>query len=175
MFEQEREALLVAELEDLLAAVDGGRLDATLFAQLGDADAERVRAALGHLEPEPYDEDDEDDDDDETGVVDEDLVFSPFEFDAVGVAGDDDVEEEIERLQEELAVSRRAQIALGRYLELLFGRYRSAPDGRRAAKPGRRGRRDGSISARGGTRIASRRARHEVVRPSWSERTSANG
>ena len=122
MFEQEREAMLVAELEDLLAAVEGSRLDATLFAQLGDADAERVRAALGQLEPESYRDDD--DDDDETGVDEEDLVFSPFEFDAVGVAGEDDVEEEIERLQEVLAVSRRAQIALGRYLDLLSSQDR---------------------------------------------------
>jgi len=102
-FEQDRAAMLAEQLEDVLAEVEGARLDAALFAKMSADDAGLVRAALGEDRAPQPDEDAEpaDDDDAETG------------------ADQDDVEAEIVRLQEELESSRRAQAALEQYLELL--------------------------------------------------------
>jgi hypothetical protein len=119
-FEQDREAMLVGQLEDVLAEVEGARLDADLFAQMSPDDAGLVRAALGqNVNADP----------DEAEPEDDDFGF-PVDFDAgeaeTNETEQDDVEEEIARLQAELGSSRRVQAALERYLELLSER-RSAP------------------------------------------------
>src|SRR2546423_13254656 len=47
VFEQEREAMLVEQLEDVLAEAEGARLDVGLFAQMSPDEARLVQAALG--------------------------------------------------------------------------------------------------------------------------------
>jgi hypothetical protein len=106
-FERDREALLVEQLEELHAEVDGERLDASLFAEMDAEDVEIVRAALGYeTEPDDVDEDDEEWD------VEEGEALSEQE-------AADDAAVEAERLEAEISSSRRAQAALTRYLELL--------------------------------------------------------
>jgi hypothetical protein len=119
-FERDREAVLVAELEDLLAEVEGARLDEQLFAALGDGDAALVRVALGHEPPPgtvraPASEPEPD------GWEPEDWEWEqqPDADEADAAEDGDDPEEEIARLQGEIAGSHRIQAALGRYLELL--------------------------------------------------------
>jgi hypothetical protein len=117
-FEQDREAVLLGELEDLVAELEGARLDVDLFAQMSPAQAELVRAALGQDAGS-----DDDEEPPEAGAGD----GSPLvDRDAVGAGkpeaddiDDDDVADEILRLREELESSRRVQAALGAYLELL--------------------------------------------------------
>jgi hypothetical protein len=104
-FERDREAMLTVELEDLHADAARGEIDGAVFAAMAPEDAVRVRAALGNLESVDWD-DVEDEEDEEERDVDAD--------DPVGVD-----EEEVARLQDELASSRRTQAALERYLELL--------------------------------------------------------
>jgi hypothetical protein len=118
-FEQDREAVLLGELEDLVAGLEGARLDVDLFAQMSPAHAELVRAALG--------EDAKSDDEEPPGADGED-GSSLVDRDAVGAGkpeaddiDDDDAADEILRLREALESSRRAQAALQRYLELLSG------------------------------------------------------
>jgi hypothetical protein len=118
-FEQDREAVLLGELEDLVAGLEGTRLDGDLFAQMSPAQAELVRAALGE---------DAGSDDEEPPEADGDDGSSPADRDAIGAGkpevddiDDDDVAEEILRLRQALESSRRAQAALERYLELLAG------------------------------------------------------
>jgi hypothetical protein len=115
-FERNREAMLVGQLEDVLAEVDGARLDADLFAQMSPDDVRLVQVALGEdmaaeagEEAEPEDDAfgfslDVEDDETETGE-----------------ARPNDVEAEIARLQDVLESSRRVQEALERYLALLAG------------------------------------------------------
>jgi hypothetical protein len=116
-FEQEREAMLVEQLEDVLAEADGARLDAGLFAQMSPDEARLVQAALGEavnggtwqeagegVEP-----------DDEFGLS-PDLEDDDADLDA---AATDDIEAEVARLQEVLESSRLLQAALQRYLALL--------------------------------------------------------
>jgi hypothetical protein len=116
-FEQDREAMLVEQLEDVLAEIEGARLDADLFAQMSLDEAQLVRAALGE--------------DIDTGTEQEaEPEGDGFEFsidldaDEAGTGEDaedaeDEVEAEVVRLQAELERSRRAQAALQRYLELV--------------------------------------------------------
>jgi hypothetical protein len=108
-FERDRGAMLAEQLEDVLAEVEGARLDADLFAKMSPDDAGLVRAALGDdVDMEPEGEDPPGDDG---------FTFSlDVEDDE---AGTDDVEAEIARLQEELESSSRVQAALEQYLELL--------------------------------------------------------
>src|SRR2546423_4616188 len=47
VFEQEREAMLIEQLEDVLAEAEGARLDVGLFAQMSPDEARLVQAALG--------------------------------------------------------------------------------------------------------------------------------
>ena len=113
-FEQDREAMLVGQLEAVLAEVEGPRLDADLFALMSPEDATLVRTALGQdLGGETGDEADPNDDDFEFSVdFDEEEVET-------GEIEEDDLEEEVARLQSEIESSRRMQAALGQYLELL--------------------------------------------------------
>jgi hypothetical protein len=104
-FERDREEMLTVELEDTVAGVDGQRVDADVFAQMSAEDVRLVRAALG----------------DESAVVERvnrDDLEPLVDIDAVN----HELEEEIARLEGELASSRRAQAALERYVEVLSGR-----------------------------------------------------
>ena len=94
-FERDRAVLLAEQLEETVASLEGARVDAAVYAQLGPDDLELVRAAL------------RDDDDDESAFEDDD-----------GAAAEEG-EEEILRLQGELDMSGRLQAALERYLEVL--------------------------------------------------------
>jgi len=97
-FERERGALLLEQLEEVLAEGSGEELDAALFARMSSEDVTLVRAALGQLE----------------------TFGDPEEEDGEGWEEEpDDVEGEAERLREEIESSRRTQAALSRYLELL--------------------------------------------------------
>ena len=109
--------MLAGQLEDVVAELEGARLDAGLFAQLGAEQAALVRAALG--EDAGTDNDEETPDDGEAGssLADRDAVDSGKpEADDIE---DDGVAEEILRLREALEASRRVQAALRAYLELL--------------------------------------------------------
>jgi hypothetical protein len=101
-FEREREAMLEEQLEDTAAQLDGEGLDANAYAQMSPEDVQLVRAAFGEGPP---------DGDDEDGS-------SPVERD--GDAAES--EEELTRLQDEIASSRRLQAALEHYLDALAGK-----------------------------------------------------
>ena len=117
-FEQEREAMLVEQLEDVLAEAEGARLDADLFAQMSLDDARLVQAALdGALNGEPWQEAEENVEPDE-----DDFGLSlDFEDDGADpdAAATDEVEAEVARLEEVIESSRLVQAALQRYLALL--------------------------------------------------------
>lgn len=107
--------MLVGQLEDVLAEIEGPGLDTDLFARMSPDDVGLVRVALGQDTDAEWDEDALEDD----GL---DLSLDADDGEAeTGETEQDDVEEEIGRLQAEIASSRRAQAALGRYLELLSG------------------------------------------------------
>ena len=93
-FERDRATLLTEQLEERVAALEGARVDAAVYAQLSPDDLQLVRAAL------------RDSDDDESA------------FDDDGATAEEG-EEEILRLQGELDVSGRRQAALERYLDVL--------------------------------------------------------
>jgi len=116
-FEQEREAMLVEQLEDVLAEAEGARLDVGLFAQMSPDEARLVQAALGEavngVTSQEAEEDVEPDDD--FGLS---LDFEDDDAD-LDAAATDDVEAEVARLREVLESSRLAQAALQRYLALL--------------------------------------------------------
>jgi hypothetical protein len=101
-FEREREAMLEEQLEDTAAQLDGERLDADAYAQMSPEDVQLVRAAFGEGPP---------DGDEEDGS-------SRVERD--GDAAES--EEELTRLQDEIASSRRLQAALEHYLDALAGK-----------------------------------------------------
>ena len=103
-FERMREAALGEQLEERVAELEGERVDEALFARLAPEDAEVVRQ-LGP--PEPLEE---------LGFED-DFLAEPEENDPA--AERDELEEEIARLQAEIAESRRRQQAFERYLDLL--------------------------------------------------------
>jgi hypothetical protein len=114
--EQDREAMLVEQLEDIVAEADGARLDADAFAQMSPDDARLARTALGL--------DGDADSDAEAEVDGDDFGFSlNLEDDEAetGAADPEDLEAEIARLQEVIESSRRVQAALERYLALLSG------------------------------------------------------
>jgi len=108
-FEQEREAMLVEQLEDVLAEVEGARLDAGLFAQMSPDEARLVQAALGEaVNGGTWQEAEED----------VELDFEDNDDDLAAAATDDD-EAEVARLREVIESSRLVQAALQRYLALL--------------------------------------------------------
>ena len=106
--------MLVGQLEAVLAEIEGPQLDAGLFALMSSEDAALVRVALGQdLGGELGDEADPNDDGFEFSLdFDEDEVET-------GETEEDDLEEEVTRLQSEIESSRRMQAALRQYLELL--------------------------------------------------------
>lgn len=96
--ERGRESALAERLEEVVAEAEGPRIDEQVFQRLEGEDAALVREAL-QLEHgvDVQDNDAGDEATDEAGWT----------------------EEEIARLQEELADSRRRQLALERYLDAL--------------------------------------------------------
>jgi hypothetical protein len=107
-FERDREEMLAVELEDVVAGADGKRVDAAVFAQMSSEDIRLVREAIGG-------------DAAFVASVDRDDL-DPIDGDAV----DSELEQEIARLEDELASSRRLQAALERYLEVLSARTTAA-------------------------------------------------
>ncbi len=114
-FEQEREAMLVEQLEDVLAEAEGAVLDAVLFAQMSADDARRVQAALGGGEPWQEAEENVEPDEDDFGLT--------FDLDDDGADPDataaDEFEAEVARLREVIESSRLVQAALQQYLALV--------------------------------------------------------
>jgi hypothetical protein len=101
-FERDREAMLVEQLEEVVAETDGEGVDAVAFAVMDAGDAALVRDALGTT-PQPVDGDEE-------------LETISFEDE------EDPLElqrEELERLAEVLDACRRKQRALEHYLRVL--------------------------------------------------------
>ena len=102
-FERDREAVLKEQLEAVVADVEGPRIDEEAFARMAPEDAELVRAILASgLEGEDPDLDTEDEWYD-IGETDEPEAES--------------FEDEVRRLEEEIAESRRLQQALTSYLD----------------------------------------------------------
>jgi hypothetical protein len=110
-FERERAAGLQEQIDSLVVELEGPRVDEEAFAAMSPEDAELARSILAPAE-EPADEADED----------EWLIFGD---DAPGAEEEADpraeAEEEIVRLEGEIAESRRRQDALERYIEALDG------------------------------------------------------
>jgi hypothetical protein len=116
--EQDREAMLVEQLEDVLAEADGARLDEDLFAEMSPDEAELARTALGlDVDAEPDAEPEED----EEGDFGFSLDLEDGEAEWAVAEEPDDLEAEIARLQDVIESSRRVQGALERYLALLSG------------------------------------------------------
>lgn len=103
--ERGREAALAERLEEVVVESDGPTIDTQVFERLDPEDVEVVRAALGS--PSPFDEEERYEDDPDAFM---------FSFDG---EGSDDTDEEIARLQQEIAGSQRRQQALQRYLDAL--------------------------------------------------------
>jgi hypothetical protein len=100
-FEREREVVLVEHLEQTLADADGSSLDEAIFAGMAPEEVEIVRGVLA----QPAEE------------MDEEILFERETF---GSEPDpEEVEEEITRLERELAECRRRQQAFERYVAAL--------------------------------------------------------
>ena len=99
--ERGREQALGERLEEVVAEGEGNRIDEQAFARMDPEDVALVREVLE--EPSFFD------DEEHTDF----LALEPDEQDQT------EVEEEIARLQGEIAASRRRQLAYERYLEAL--------------------------------------------------------
>ena len=105
-FERDREAALQEQLEAVVADVEGPRIDEAAFARMAPADAELARAILA------------------SGVDAEDSDLDPLDEEWL-VEGDtpeeesESFEDEMRRLQDQIAESRRLQQALESYLRAL--------------------------------------------------------
>jgi hypothetical protein len=100
--ERGREAALSGQLEEVVAERDGPGIDSQVFERLDPDDVAIVREVLEIPAADEYEPDE----------ADEAFVF---EIDG----SEDGSDEEIARLQDEIAGSRRRQQALQRYLEVL--------------------------------------------------------
>jgi hypothetical protein len=105
--ERGREAALADQLGDVVAETEGPRIDELVFERLEPEDAALVGEVLQTTSP--FDEDEEEDDEADAFV----LSFESDEPD------EDGTDSEIERLQDEIADSRRRQLAYERYLDAL--------------------------------------------------------
>lgn len=105
-FERSREAALAEQLEEIVVEGEGPAIDEEAFARMAPEDVELVRASLESPSFELFD--------DEEGLY----YPQPSADDA---EDEGSLEEEIARLQEEIAASRRRQQAFERYLEALGG------------------------------------------------------
>jgi hypothetical protein len=101
-FERARAAALRERLESIVAELDGPALDEAVFAQLAPEDVEVVRPALQGGEAEP-------------------VESLEIELDDTESDNRTWLEEEVVRLQEEIASSGGRQQAFARYLEALGG------------------------------------------------------
>jgi hypothetical protein len=97
-FERARAGALRDRLESIVNELDGPAIDAAVFARMSPEDVEIVRPALQADEPQPV-----------TDPEDEEDAEDPAAW----------LEEEIVRLQEEIASSDRRQLAFERYLDAL--------------------------------------------------------
>ena len=100
--ERGREEALVERLEEVVTEGEGNRIDEQAFARMDPEDVALVREALE--EPSVFDEGEERED------------FLALERDEEDQT---EAEEEIARLQAEIAASRRRRLAYERYLEAL--------------------------------------------------------
>jgi hypothetical protein len=100
--ERGRETALVERLAEVVTEGGGSRIDEQAFARMDPEDVALIRQALE--EPSSFDEGEED------------AYFLALERDE---KDQPEVEEEIARLQAEIAGSRRRQLAYERYLEAL--------------------------------------------------------
>jgi hypothetical protein len=110
-FEREREATLQEQVGDLIAELEGAGVDEAVFAQIPAEDAALVRSLLLPPEEAEAEMDEEERRQMYGDESPEDEEPDPREW----------TEEEIARLEEEIAESRRRQQALERYLEALDG------------------------------------------------------
>jgi hypothetical protein len=104
-FERDREAVLHEQLAAIIAEVEGPRVDEAAFARMSPEDAELAR---GILEAGVDGEDPDIDPDDEWYDTEETPEPDPASF-----------EDEVHRLEGEIAESRRLQQALKSYLDAL--------------------------------------------------------
>ena len=118
-FERDRAALLIEQLEETVASIEGARVDADLDAQLSPDDALLVRAALHLGNPDDVhgSEDEESDEYEEEGEEEEGEEGEEDQHEEE--EDEDEDEQEIVRLQGELDSSGKLQAALERYLDLL--------------------------------------------------------
>jgi hypothetical protein len=113
-FERERASSLEEQVEAIVAEVEGPRVDEEAFARMAPEDAEEVRAALLQTDDQALDVEWLD-------LVEEDADDASSGERGNGEEREEDVAEELDRLHEEIAASRRRQEALERYLEALNG------------------------------------------------------
>jgi len=110
-FERDRATSLEEQVEAIVGELEGPRIDQEAFARMAPEDVELARAVL-----QP---------DDAPGLEEEwlGLEGEPLEDDPseTGNQTAEEVEAEIERLQQEIAASRRRQDVLERYIEALSG------------------------------------------------------
>ena len=102
-FERDRATSLKEQVEAIVAELEGPRIDQDAFARMTPEDVEAVRAVL-----QP---------DDAPGPEEEWLGFEGESPEA----GPSETEEEIARLQQEIAASRRRQAVFERYMDALGG------------------------------------------------------
>jgi hypothetical protein len=106
-FERERMAALEEQIDDLIVELEGARVDGEAFARMEPEEAELASSLLRPGDAEAPDED-------------EWLIFGDEAPEAEGESDPRaEAEDEIARLREEIAESRRRQAALERYLEAL--------------------------------------------------------
>ena len=113
-FERERASSLEEQVEAIVAELEGPRVDEEAFARMAPEDAEEVRAALLQTDDQALDVEWLD-------LVEEDAGDASSGEPGNGEEREEDVAEELDRLHEEIAASRRRQEALERYLEALNG------------------------------------------------------
>jgi hypothetical protein len=110
-FERDRANSLEEQVEAIVAELEGPRIDQEAFARMAPEDVEAVRSVLQPDEPSGLEEE-------WLGSEGESLEDDPSETEEETA---EEVEAEIERLQQELAASRRRQEVLERYIEALSG------------------------------------------------------
>jgi hypothetical protein len=113
--ERDRMAMLEGQIEECVAELIGTRIDDEAFATMAPEEVETVRAVL---DPQSEFELDEEWGEDET-AADEPSVEGVEVQEALDPAAE--IEAEISRLESEIAISRRRQQALERYLDALGG------------------------------------------------------
>jgi hypothetical protein len=106
-FERDRATSLEEQVEAIVAELEGPRIDQEAFARMTPEDVEAVR---GVLQPN-----------DAPGPEEEWLGFEGELLEAGPSETEEETEEEIARLQQEIAASRRRQEVLDHYMEALGG------------------------------------------------------